>query len=358
MPTSGLTVTTPLGDLRRGVAEVDEEAPEGLLGRGGAPVVAADVDGDGRRLLQLDRRRGVGRAAAAAQSSASGEPSAKGAQGSAASAPSVGRQLLPLGRRQQRRVVGRMPFGGEPARLDRVGEDDRGALVAASHARKASSRSTRSWPPRSRIARRSSASSRSAISLSTSRPAASRSPAGARAAPPASPRSSRWYSSFGIPSIRRRSASPPLRSKSSRRKRPYLTSDRLPAGGLEHRLDPPGGDVGDDPVERLPVEVDHPHQLAERRDHRVDQRLPDRPLVELGVAEQGDLAAGPRRLEVVDDVAVGDRAPDRRGGADADRAGGEVDRVGVLGPARVALQAAEGCAARSDRRGRARRAGS
>ena len=41
------------------------------------------------------------------------------------------------------------------------------------------------------------------------------------------------------------------------------------------------------------------------------------------------------------DVAAGQRAPDRRGGADADRAGRVVDRVGVLGPARVALQPAE-----------------
>jgi hypothetical protein len=121
-----------------------------------------------------------------------------------------------------------------------------------------------------------------------------------------------------------------------------LDHDRLPPRRLEHRLDPPRRDVGDDPVEGLTVQVDDPHQLAERGDHRIDQRLPDRPLVELGVADQGHLAAGARRLEVIDDVAVGDRAPDRRGGADTDRAGGEVDRVGVLDPARVALQALEG----------------
>ena len=46
-------------------------------------------------------------------------------------------------------------------------------------------------------------------------------------------------------------------------------------------------------------------------------------------------------LEVAGDVAVRERAPDRRRGADADGAGREVDGVGVLGAAGVALQPAE-----------------
>ena len=78
-----------------------------------------------------------------------------------------------------------------------------------------------------------------------------------------------------------------------------------------------------------------------RGDHRVDERLPDRALVELGVADERDLAPALRHVEVPGDVAVGDRAPERRGGADADRARREVDGAGVLGPARVALQPAE-----------------
>ena len=56
---------------------------------------------------------------------------------------------------------------------------------------------------------------------------------------------------------------------------------------------PPGGDVGHDAVERLAVEVDDPQHLAEPRDDRVDERLPDRALVELGVAEQRDLRGRP-----------------------------------------------------------------
>ena len=77
-----------------------------------------------------------------------------------------------------------------------------------------------------------------------------------------------------------------------------------------------------------------------RRDHRVRDRLPAGALVELGVADQRDLAAAARDVEVAGDVAVRERAPDRRGGAEADGAGGVVDRVGVLRPARVGLQPA------------------
>ena len=49
-------------------------------------------------------------------------------------------------------------------------------------------------------------------------------------------------------------------------------------------------DIRHDPVERLPVDVDDPQHLAELRDQRVDDRLPDRALVELGVADERDLA--------------------------------------------------------------------
>ena len=105
----------------------------------------------------------------------------------------------------------------------------------------------------------------------------------------------------------------------------------------------PEGDVGHNPVERLAVEVDHPQHLAELGHARVGHRLPHRALVQLGVAHQGDLAAHRRRLEaVVLEVSARDRAPDRRRGPDADGARGVVDRVGVLGAARVALEAAEG----------------
>ena len=121
-----------------------------------------------------------------------------------------------------------------------------------------------------------------------------------------------------------------------------LHGQHLPAGRLEHPGEAAERDVGHHAVERLPVQVHHPEHLAEPRDPRVGDRLPDGALVELGVAEQGDLAAARRRLEaMVLEVAARDRAPDRRGGADPDRAGGVVHRVRVLRPARVALEAAE-----------------
>ena len=122
--------------------------------------------------------------------------------------------------------------------------------------------------------------------------------------------------------------------------RAVLDHHRVPAGGLEHRGETAGGDVGDDAVQRLAVEVDDPHHLAEARDHRVRDRLPAGALVELGVADQRDLAPAAGDVEVPGDVAVRERAPDRRGGAEADGAGRVVDRVGVLRAARVGLQAA------------------
>ena len=122
-----------------------------------------------------------------------------------------------------------------------------------------------------------------------------------------------------------------------------LDRDALPAGGLEQSGQAPERDVGHHPVERLPVEVHHPQHLAQPGHARVRDRLPDRALVQLGVAQQRDLAPHRRRVEaVVLQVAAGDRAPDRSGRADPHRAGGVVHRVGVLGAAGIALQAAEG----------------
>ena len=58
--------------------------------------------------------------------------------------------------------------------------------------------------------------------------------------------------------------------------RPVLDHHAVPAGGLEHRREPPRRDVGHDAVERLAVEVDDPQDLAELRHHRVGDRLPAR----------------------------------------------------------------------------------
>lgn len=125
-----------------------------------------------------------------------------------------------------------------------------------------------------------------------------------------------------------------------------LEGEDLPAGRLEHAGEAFGGEGGDDAVQGLAVEVDDPDDLAEPGDHRVLDRLPAGALVEFGVAEEGVLASGAGAGEAALDVAAGEGAPDRGGGADADGAGGVVDRVGVLGAARVALEAAEGAEGR------------
>ena len=117
---------------------------------------------------------------------------------------------------------------------------------------------------------------------------------------------------------------------------PVLDGEHLPARGVEHACEADGADVGHDPVEALPVEVDDPADLAEVLHHRVEDRLPAGAFVQLGVADQRVWRPVPGAH-----VAAGQRAPDRGGGADADRAGGVVDGVGVFRPARVALQAAE-----------------
>ena len=140
--------------------------------------------------------------------------------------------------------------------------------------------------------------------------------------------------------------------------RPVLDHLDVPAGRLEHRRQPARGDVRHHAVERLAVEVDDPHHLAELGHHRVGDRLPDRALVELGVADQRDLAAADRDVEVAGDVAVRERAPDRRRRADADRAGRVVDRVRDPSCATGRTAARRTGAASSGTRGRAGPAGS
>ena len=152
-----------------------------------------------------------------------------------------------------------------------------------------------------------------------------------------------WYSWFGISSMRRRSSSPPSRAYASRSRRPYFSSSTCQPlrrnDALElHRLDD-----RDDAVEALAVEVDDPEDVRRGRASAARDRLPDVALVELGVAEERDEAPGPGRAvaEMGLDVAVGERAEERRRGAEADRARGVVDGVRVLRAARVRLQAPE-----------------
>ena len=162
-----------------------------------------------------------------------------------------------------------------------------------------------------------------------------------RSAGPASPNSD-WYCSFGIPSIQSRSAAPPGRAYACAQPTAVLDLDDVPAGGLELPAPLVDPDAGHHPVQRLPVEVDEPHHVAEAGGRRVGDRLPDVALVQLGVADQRDepgVRAGPkcastyRRVTAANSGAAAPRP---------DRAGGEVDLVRVLGPRRVRLQPAAG----------------
>ena len=218
-----------------------------------------------------------------------------------------------------------MALGRQPPALDRVGEHD--ARAGRGPRRPGGSR---------RAARRGRGRRGRGTWPAARRPRGRRRPP--RAAAAARPR--RRAAAAGTPRWASRRSAP--RSASWRGElRPVLDHHAVPAGGLEHRREPARRDVRHDAVERLAVEVDDPHHLAEPRHHRVGDRLPARALVELGVADQRDLAAADRHVEVPGDVAVRERAPDRRGRADADRAGRVVDRVGVLGARRVGLQPAE-----------------
>ena len=120
-----------------------------------------------------------------------------------------------------------------------------------------------------------------------------------------------------------------------------LELDHVPAARPEVRLELRGADPRDHAVERLAVEVDDPERVAEPARERLGHRLPEVALVELGVAEERDEAAAGRGAEVGLDIAVGERAQQRRSAAEAHRAGRVVDREGVLRPRWIALQPAE-----------------
>ena len=80
----------------------------------------------------------------------------------------------------------------------------------------------------------------------------------------------------------------------------------------------------------------------------LQQRLVDVAFVELGIAHDRDHAAGRALLgrELVEaHVVLDHRGEERHADAEADRAGGDVDVVAVLGPRGVALGAAEGAEA-------------
>ena len=97
-----------------------------------------------------------------------------------------------------------------------------------------------------------------------------------------------------------------------------------------------------DGIEALPVVVDHPPAIAQPLFPALQQRFENVALVELGIAGERDHAAlAPARAPAMRaDIVLHERGEERLSDAKADRSGGKVDIVGVLGPRRIGLGAA------------------
>ena len=206
VPTSGLTGHDALRDVGRLAREVDEEAAEGLLGGGLAGVLAAEV---GRDLGRGDGAHGAALEAAAGRLAQLGLGRAGGER-----AERVVRVLAELGRQlpvllvvEQRGVVGGMALGRQRPALDRVGEDDARAVadgvglpVAVEQAREVVAAEVAEGGEQIGVVEVVDVDLDALAQL-----------VGAGA------RSSRWYSSLGIASMRAR------RSGRRARRGPYLT---------------------------------------------------------------------------------------------------------------------------------------
>src|SRR4029079_6034293 len=119
--------------------------------------------------------------------------------------------------------------------------------------------------------------------------------------------------------------------------------DDTPAAAPENLVEALEHPVGAGRVEALAVVVDDPPQVADVVLGALDDRLVDIAFVELGVADQRNEAAAVGlvdravRAQIILDQAGEERDCD----AEPDRSGRKVDRDPVLGPARIALGAAE-----------------
>ncbi len=152
------------------------------------------------------------------------------------------------------------------------------------------------------------------------------------------------YRLFGQSSIQARNASPPSRAKAASSLRPYLIVTHVPAHVAEQALDAAEQPVRHDAVQALAVVVDDPPDVADVVLPALQQRLVDVALVQLGVAGDGDVAAG-RQVGAAKPVqagVVGHQGGEAgHGHAQPDRAGGEIDLAAVLDPDGIRLHAAE-----------------
>ncbi len=132
---------------------------------------------------------------------------------------------------------------------------------------------------------------------------------------------------------------------------PVFRLDHLPAQVLEEPLEPCRPDAGHDPIEALAVEIHDPQQVAEPLQGVVQEGLPDAALVQLGIAHEGHETPLGQRPEVRPGVAVDGGGKGRGHGAQSHGARREVDRIGVLRPAGIGLDAPVGAQLRHVRAG-------
>ena len=123
--------------------------------------------------------------------------------------------------------------------------------------------------------------------------------------------------------------------------------DHAPSEGTEQPLELAAPPVADHAVEALPVQVDHDDVTAQVGHRLLGPGLPHAPLVQLRVPDQRDVAGAAGSAvaggaEVVREVAIHQGREGGRDGAQAHRAGREVEPAGVLGAARIGLKAVEG----------------
>src|SRR6185369_11627456 len=119
--------------------------------------------------------------------------------------------------------------------------------------------------------------------------------------------------------------------------------DDPPAAASENLVEALEHPVGADRVEALAVVIDDPPQVLNVVLRALDDRFVDIALVELGIADQRDKAAAVLVFQpaVGREVILYQAGEERDRNSETDRTGREIDRNPVLGPAGVALRAAE-----------------
>src|SRR5262249_44206645 len=99
--------------------------------------------------------------------------------------------------------------------------------------------------------------------------------------------------------------------------------------------------LADDSVETLPVIIDDPPAIAQTLLPAFEHGFKDVALIEFGIAEESNHAAfGPRQTPAMGPhIILRQGRKQRLSNAKSDRAGREVDVIGVLGPRRIGLRA-------------------